>query len=369
MVKIISPSPTDWDAFVRVQPRGHILQLAAWGELKRAYGWGVRRIAMSDDDGQIVAGAQILLRKLPARVLGSMAYVGMGPYISAGISQRSLWEVIRKGLGRNNSAAFIKWEPGIYTPDEPQPDIAALGFHISPQTVQPPRTILINIDDDDDAILARMNQGTRRKIRQSLKNDIHYYEASPDDVRKFTDLMTATGSRNAFGVHEAGYYQLAYKLFVQNPNPDAALILAEHDGDVLAGVFVFALGKTAWYFYGASSDVKRNLMASYGVQWAAIQWAKRRGCTSYDLWGIPDEDEPKLEAEFQDRSDGLWGVYGFKRGWGGQVVRSLGAWDKAYNSLIYRTYWGALKVQEIMAQQTAREVAAKKEAQKVTQDE
>ena len=124
---------------------------------------------------------------------------------------------------------------------------------------------------------------------------------------------------------------------------DAALILAEHEGDPLAGIMVFAAGKSAWYLYGASSNVKRNLMATYGVQWQAIQWAKARGCTVYDLWGIPDENESTLEAQFESREDGLWGVYGFKRGWGGEVVRSAGAWDKVYNPLIYKAYQIALK--------------------------
>ena len=104
-----------------------------------------------------------------------------------------------------------------------------------------------------------MNQGTRRKIRQSQKNDIRYYEGTRADVAKFTAMMQTTGSRNEFGVHEPGYYQLAYDLFVPH---DAALILAEHEGDPLAGIMVFAAGKTAWYLYGASSNEKRNLMAS-----------------------------------------------------------------------------------------------------------
>jgi peptidoglycan pentaglycine glycine transferase (the first glycine) len=155
--------------------------------------------------------------------------------------------------------------------------------------------------------------------------------------------MQVTGSRNEFGVHSPEYYTLAYDLFAPR---DMALILAEHEGDILAGIMVFAVGKTAWYLYGASSDVKRNLMASYGVQWKAIQWAKARGCTEYDMWGIPDAGPDQLEAQFETRSDGLWGVYGFKRGWGGDVVRSLGAWDKVYNPLVYTAYETAVRLRE-----------------------
>jgi len=71
---------------------------------------------------------------------------------------------------------------------------------------------------------------------------------------------------------------------------------------------------------------------------------KAHGCTEYDLWGIPDARPDELEAQFESRSDGLWGVYGFKRGWGGEVVRSSGAWDYVYNPLVYWAYKMALKV-------------------------
>ncbi|MDX1996028.1 MAG: peptidoglycan bridge formation glycyltransferase FemA/FemB family protein [bacterium] len=341
MLRTLSPTPEQWDAFVAAQPRAHVLQLSAWGDLKGAYGWGVERIAIGDEAGNILAGAQVLFRDFPLRT-GKMAYLAMGPYAHTESEWQFLWKQISRVCAKRR-ATFLRWEPGIYREDETLPEVKRWGFHPSAQTIQPPRTILIDLRGDDDAILARMNQGTRRKIRQSLKNDVVYYEATTADVAKFNSMMQVTGSRNDFGVHEPGYYEKAYQLFVPQ---HAALILAEHEGDTLAGVFVFAVRRTAWYLYGASSSEKRNLMASYGVQWKAMQWAKARGCNTYDLWGIPDEDEATLEAQFQEREDGLWGVYGFKRGWGGQVVRSLGAWDKAYNALSYNLYRTAVWFQE-----------------------
>jgi peptidoglycan pentaglycine glycine transferase (the first glycine) len=342
--KLAMTSPAQWDAFIAAHPRAHVLQQSAWGELKAAYGWQAERIAITDAQNQIVAAAQLLFRRLPFR-LGTMAYLAMGPLVNANNQQieTDLWKAI-DASSRKHHAAFLKWEPGIFTADEAQPQPETLGFRTSPQTVQPPRTVLIDISGDEDAILARMNQGTRRKIRQSLKNGITYREASKDEVAIFTGMMNTTGERKEFGVHAPAYYQKAYELFV--PAGDAALILAEHEGDPLAGIMVFAKGQSAWYLYGASSNVKRNLMAAYGVQWAAIQWAKAKGCTAYDMWGIPDEDEAALEAQFESRSDGLWGVYGFKRGWGGEVVRSLGAWDKVYNPAIYAAYQLALRVRK-----------------------
>jgi peptidoglycan pentaglycine glycine transferase (the first glycine) len=67
-------------------------------------------------------------------------------------------------------------------------------------------------------------------------------------------------------------------------------------------------------------------------------WAREQGCRTYDLWGVPDEDEATLEAGFAERNDGLWGVYRFKRGFGGRLVRTFGAWDLIYAPLRYRLY-------------------------------
>ena len=73
-----------------------------------------------------------------------------------------------------------------------------------------------------------------------------------------------------------------------------------------------------------------------------MRWARQRGCTEYDLWGVPDASETELEAGFSSREDGLWGVYRFKRGFGGQVMRTVGAWDVPFQPLLYPLYrWWA----------------------------
>jgi peptidoglycan pentaglycine glycine transferase (the first glycine) len=69
-----------------------------------------------------------------------------------------------------------------------------------------------------------------------------------------------------------------------------------------------------------------------------MRWARTRSCLEYDLWGVPDQDEKVLESGFQDRSDGLWGVYRFKRGFGGSLRRAAGPWDRVYQQAAYRLY-------------------------------
>jgi len=120
------------------------------------------------------------------------------------------------------------------------------------------------------------------------------------------------------------------------------LLVAEYQGEPLAALMVFARGRRAWYFYGASTGKHRNKMPTYLLQWEAIRWAKARGCTEYDLWGVPDADGETLEAQFTQRRDGLWGVYRFKRGFGG-VLRRAPVWDRVYRPLLYHAYLAYLR--------------------------
>ena len=82
-------------------------------------------------------------------------------------------------------------------------------------------------------------------------------------------------------------------------------------------------------------------MPTYLLQWEAMRWARARGCATYDLWGIPDVDENQVGTDVAAAeetgvlSTGMGGLYRFKRGFGGNEIRYVGAYDLAYNHLLY----------------------------------
>jgi lipid II:glycine glycyltransferase (peptidoglycan interpeptide bridge formation enzyme) len=205
---------------------------------------------------------------------------------------------------------------------------------ISPHNIQPPRTVVIHIKDSEEQILAHMKQKTRYNIRLAEKKGVTV--RAWDDIESFQKMMLATGERDGFGVHALAYYKRAYELF--HPKQMGELLLAEYDGKPLAALFVARYGNRAYYLYGASTNEERNRMPTYLLQWEAMKWAKACACEEYDLWGVPDEDEATLEADFETRRDGLWGVYRFKRGFGGELMRAVQAMDRVYNPLLYWAY-------------------------------
>lgn len=322
--------PPDWDALVRSHPAGHILQTSAWGQLKQAFGWRTQ-IVQAD-----AGGALVLFRPLPFG--RSLAYVPRGPVVDwrAETQARELLPVLDAAC-RARGAFALKWEPELPDSTDCAALLRRLGLRPSPHTVQPRRSLVVDLRGSEAELLARMKPKARYNVGLAHKKDVTARPAQGSgDLERFIALMQATGARDAFAVHSPAYYRRAYDLF--HRSGQCELILAEHAGQILAGVMVFAQGSRAWYFYGASSSQERNRMAPYLAQWEAMRWARARSALSYDLWGVPDASEAELEAGFEQRRDGLWGVYRFKRGFGGALVRTIGAWDRVYNPLLYRLY-------------------------------
>lgn len=315
-------SAAQWDAYISAShPNAHVLQSSAWGELKADFGWQPLRVRTGD------AGAQVLFRRLPLGL--SVAYIPKGPL---GSNWAALWPELER-ICRQKQAVFLRVEPDVWEKSAAELATRLPGFRPA-QPVQPRRTILIDLSGSQADWLARMKQKTRYNIRLAEKKGIIVHPT--DDLDNFARLMTTTGTRDGFGVHSAAYYRRAYDLF--QPSGQCELLSAEYEGRSLAMLMVFAHGTRAWYFYGASSDDERSRMPTYLLQWEAMRWAASRGCTEYDLWGVPDADFETLEREFDARGDGLWGVYRFKRGFGGALCRSAGAWEQVYNPLLYRLY-------------------------------
>ncbi len=335
-------SPEVWDRFVARHPQAHILQTSPWGELKGSFGWEVGRVALMGREGP-VAGAQVLYRRLPGR-MGCLAYVPRGPLVEWE-EEETLRRLVEgmAAVARARGAVALTVEPDL--PDGPdwRERMAALGFLPSPLgSVQPRRTLVVDLTGGEDALLAAMKSKTRYNIRLAARKGVRVREGTAEDLPAFHRLMAATAARNRFGVHTLAYYQRAFHLFV--PRGWAQLFLAEVEGEPVAALMAFALPPRAWYFYGASGDAHREKMPTHLLQWEAMRWARSLGCAEYDLWGVPDEEEDRLEAEFAHRQDGLWGVYRFKRGFGGRLVRTVGAWDLPVRPFPYRLYSLAVRL-------------------------
>jgi peptidoglycan pentaglycine glycine transferase (the first glycine) len=319
----------EWNEFLKNYPEAHLLQTGAWGELKSLFGWKAIRVISGQN------GTQILFRSIPGGF--RIGYIPKGPL--GGINGDFLKEIDQ--VGRENRAIFIKLEPDIWEGQNSNDELKNAGWQ-SARTIQPRRTILIPVLDSEENILAGMKQKTRYNVHLAEKKGITV--GASTDFAAFQKMMLITGTRDKIGIHKQAYYQRAYDLFHSQGHCD--LLFAYFDKEPIAAIMVFAYGKRAWYMYGASTENERNRMPTYLLQWEAIRWAKNKGCEEYDLWGIPDLEEDELEAAFTKKvsHEGLWGVYRFKRGFGGKIARTAGAWDRVYFPNLYNIYSQIMKI-------------------------
>jgi peptidoglycan pentaglycine glycine transferase (the first glycine) len=327
----------EWDGYITANEDGHLLQSYAWGEFKARYGWSVERFVANA--GGELAAAQVLWRNTP---LGAVGYIPRGPATSASPDVRAT-QALLTGIAQraaSRKAILLKAEPNRRDP-APLPD---LEFRPSTQTVQPVATLMIDLQLDLDELSARQHPKTRYNVHLAIKKSVRVRHGDRSDIAAFSSLMEETGQRNRFAVRSSDYYRDAIELLGDN----AELLLAEHDGDLLAGMLLAKFNGEAIYLYGASTSHKRNLMPTHLLQWEAIRRAKEQGLLRYDMWAVPAElaaaadanpnaagYESELPEAKTDQQEGLWGVYRFKRGFGGRLIAYCGAYDYVYNAPRY----------------------------------
>ena len=329
-----------WNDAIRDLPYAHILQSSEWGAFKqRTTHWQPDPLRLTLP-GNAPGAALILTRQIgPLAVM----YVPKGPLLDYGDpAQRDAALDQLEQRARRRGAVWLKIDPdvriGTGVPGEPdaQPDPVGVtltetlirrGWRYSSSQVQFRNTITIDLARSEDDLLKAMSQSTRYKVRYGPKHGVTVRHAQESDLPLLYRLYAETGARDGFLIRPESYYLDEWGSLLRAGLAEA--LIAEYEGVALAHVILFRFGRTCWYFYGASSAEQRNLMPTYALQWEAMRWAKANGCTVYDFWGAP---------EHFDESDGMWGVYGFKRGFGGTVVRTLGAWDYAPSPALYALY-------------------------------
>ncbi len=329
-----------WDAFVAQHPHGHFLQSWAWGRLRERWGWRALRLAAVADDGARVAAAQVLVRRSLA---GSLAYVPRGP---ACAPCDPAWSALRWAIRqRLPGLVALRFEP--HWPEEPATRawLREQGLRPAP-AVQPPSTVRIDLRAGDEALLAAMKQKWRYNIRLAERRGVTVRRGSQIDLETFYALLCETARRDAFAIRPAEYYRAVWHELAEA----GRLYLAERGAEPLAAILVVHFGGTATYLYGASAGNGREHMPNHLLQWQAMRWARQEGLTVYDLWGIPDAiGQAVLAGSAADDvpvgSGGLWGVWGFKRGFGGTVWRTVGAWDDVVALVRYRLgrWWTHLR--------------------------
>jgi peptidoglycan pentaglycine glycine transferase (the first glycine) len=297
---------TQWDDALRAAPQADLLQSWQWGEFKRQTGLWIPLRLLVMRDGAPNAGVQVLSRGVAGV---RFFYAPRGPWWTSadGVAALVRW------LRRHHA-----WHAPLLRCDPPVTDAAELvkcGFRAAPRQVQPRATIMVDLSQSDEQILAGFAGQVRYNARLAERKGVEVVEGGAERIEEFWRLLVATAERKQFIERPLFYYRTLMELY----GADARVLLAQYQGVIIAGAVVTTFARTAYYLYGASGG-DRSVKPAELLQYRAMLWAKRHGATAYDMWGIPAHPT---------EGNPLYGVYRFKNGFGGREVLYPGALDVA----------------------------------------
>ena len=342
----------DWNALITRLPGPHLLQSWEWAGVKADYGWTPMPFIWTDLSGAVRAAAMILKREVLSRGFAArlcILYIPKGPIfdpVDAGLSAQILNDL--QIFVRSQGAILLKMDPDVVlgsgVPGDADvhdsesglafvSDLKRRGWRLSGDQIQFRNTVTVDLTAAESAMLDRMKQKTRYNIRLAEKKGVRVRTGTTQDLPLLYRIYAETSVRDGFVIRTEAYYRAVWETFMRQPVaanvPSCEPLVAEVAGESVAAIFVFYFAGRAYYLYGMSRDAHREKMPNHLLQWEAMKRARARGYASYDLWGAPDEF---------NESDPLWGVFRFKEGLGGRVVRTLGAWDFPARPFWYKMY-------------------------------
>lgn len=316
----------EYEEFVMSHPKGHFCQSSLWAKQKPEWEW--EALVSRGDDGSIRGSLAVLIRKVPGTPF-TLMYGCRGPVCDPYDTQ-TLAELCQgaKVLAKTHRSYCLKLDPDIPSSDSEFVSVMEeLGFKITGggknfEAIQPRYVFRLDVrGKTEDEIMEGFHSKTRYNIRLAQRKGVQVRLCGKEAVPDFSRLMLETGVRDGFVTREEGYFSA----MLDNLGDHARLYMAFIGDKPIAGTLAIWYGDKVWYLYGASSNEERSLMPNYLLQWSMIQWAVEKGCRIYDFRGVSgdlSEDNP------------LYGLYKFKKGFGGDFVEFVGEMDCVFSPAV-----------------------------------
>jgi len=309
-----------------------LLQSGFWGALKSQFGHIPHAFTIRCGNAEF----DLLVLERTIGKLFSLAYVPHGPVAHEFSLVTELPIILKKYLPFR--CVFIRFDFPWSTKELTDAGVDLSGSFIKPDTdIQPPCTVLVDLTPEEENILGKMKSKTRYNIRLAERKGVEVVSGTIEDLPLWYEMYRETSERDRIAIHSYEYYHRLFSLgqTYNSRTPEIILLLAKIEGDIVAGNILALYGTQGVYLYGASRSVKRNYMPTYALQWFGMKLAKEKGCSEFDLFGIPPDPSPKHP---------MHGLYRFKTGFGGRIIRRTGSWDYPIRPLVYRIVTAAEKI-------------------------
>ncbi len=320
---------SEYESFVANSPYGSFYQSVKWVNVKN--NWDHEIIVSRDNNNKIIGGLLILIQKIPG-FKTSFLYSPRGPVCDLH-NKEILADLMSeiKVLAKQRNAHLFKMDPNILISDEDFINtVKKLGFsHFTGgnnfETIQSRFNYRLYINNRSaDELFANFHSKTRYNIRVAQKHNVEIKICGKEYLDDFIKIMKTTGQRDGFNVRPKSYFAR----MLDSLGDNVRLYMAFYENKPIAGAITTNYAGQTCYVYGASDNNHRNVMPNYLIQWEMIKWAVETDCYVYDFQGV--------SGDISDKSNHLYGLYRFKKGFNGQLDELAGEFNLTFKPLTNR---------------------------------
>lgn len=315
----------EYEEFVKNSEYGTFTQSVKWTGVKN--NWKHEIVVSRNDEGKIVGGCLVLIRKIP--IIGtSFMYSPRGPICD--LHDEAVLRDLKSGidvLAKKYRAHAYKMDPNVLVSDEEFITLAEkMGFKrfFDPtgfETIQARFNYRLYLNGrNEDEIFKNLTQKTRYNVRVALKHNVEMRIVGEEYLDDFIRLMQTTGDRDGFNTRPKEYF----KRMLDELGENVRMYMGFYESKPVCAAITTNYAGECCYVYGASDNAHRNVMPNYLMQWEMIKWAIETNCRVYDFQGV---------SGIIEEGGYMYGLYRFKKGFNGTLDELAGEFDFCYRPL------------------------------------
>jgi lipid II:glycine glycyltransferase (peptidoglycan interpeptide bridge formation enzyme) len=290
----------DYDEFVDRAEGGHYAQTRAWADVAMAgRPCRVCYFLARDDAGTVVASA-LVQRPLVVQLPSPLGIVDRGPVCTCVMdlseAARGLASTARRhGVARLTVMPYWSGDNAARAEEALSDARFRQAQNLTGAHAVTMRLALAG--QSDDQILAGKDK-LRYELRRALKSGARTRRGEAADVGVLERLEAQLNASQGRGPRPAAWFRALAHLLGNTHDDRAALFLCECDGEPVSAVLVLRHQRLAVFVAGASVPSHRSYSKMALPLFEAVRWARTVGCATFDLGGVPmDQDlDPKRLA-------------------------------------------------------------------------
>ncbi len=306
--KTSANTDSNWKNVIAAFPEANFLQSPSYAKMNELLG---AKVICEDFGGK---GHALMIVRDAKR--GRYLEIPCGPLIDWEDSElaRSVMKRIRE-IAKAEKCVFVRIRPQLSANSKNLKKLTGLGLRKSPMHLAAEHTVMINLTQPEDKLLANMRRQTRYEVRRAEKLGIEVTKENSEEIfQEFHRVQIETAKRQGFVPPDLDTLLAEREAFGDN----IWIYRAASEGKAVAYGMVISDGKEGDYYEAASTELNRKLPGAYALLWQAMRDLKKDGYERFNLWGIAPAGQPNHRYA---------GVTTFKTGFGGEVVEFAPAHD------------------------------------------